>query len=276
MSKSKETAVAVATDQVPSTYDYGEYGRAGFEEMKSSDLSLPFISLLQPMSPQVDAEQGIHPGMLFNTVTGQAISGKEGITFIACHKEVNFIEFVKRENGGGFIAAHPEGSPVIADAIKLNKGKRAAKYTLANDHELIETHSVYGLILNAEGSEVEGFAVITFTSTKIKPCRNWMTALYTIKGRPPIFAARSVIKTEKQQNDKGTFFNYKIEPLRGDWVKSLLNPVTEKHLLQEALTFREAITSGAAKASYEQTQDDYAATSTASKTVDDSDEDAPF
>lgn len=266
---SSATAVAKKDAALPaSVYDYGQDAGAGFEGTSGADLSIPFLSILQSNSPQVEEDnpKGSKPGLLYNTVTRELTSGEDGIVFLPVHKELAYVEWVPRDQGGGFVGLHDPNSEEVRRAIAANGGQRIGKLSMDNGHELIETHYVYGLILDADGKESSGFAVLSFTSTKIKPCRDWLTAMYTLKGRPPIFANRARIKTVKQKNEKGTFFNYQIEPLRETWLKSLIHPVEEAALLTEAREFRDMVISGMARAAFE----------TQSATGDGSSEDAPF
>lgn len=255
-SDAKTTSTEVTkttTASVPAAVnDYGADAGTGFEGMSGSDLSIPFLSVLQSNSPQVEDEnpKGSKPGMLINTVTGELIEGDKGVPFLPVHKETSHVEWVPRDAGGGFVGLHDSNGETVKAAIAANGGNRIGKLRVGTN-ELIETHYVYGLILNEAGTETEGFGVISFTSTKIKPYKDWTTAMYTMKGRPPIFANRAVIKTVKQKNEKGSFHNFKIEPLRETWIKSLINPVAEAALLAEAKAFRDMVTSGMARAAFE-------------------------
>ncbi len=239
-------------------YDYGDESGAGFEGTKGSDLSIPFLAILQSNSPQVETEdpKGSKSGMIYNTVTRELIKGDDGIPFMPVHKDHVFVEWVPRNKGGGFVGLHDPSSQEVKDAIARNDGQRIGKLLMASGNELIETHYVYGLLLTSDGADTTGFAVVSYTSTKIKPCRDWFTAMYTMKGRPPLFANRAKLTTVKQQNDKGTFYNFRIDPLLGggNWAEALINPATEGALLTEAREFREMVTSGMARAAFE-TQD---------------------
>jgi hypothetical protein len=230
-----------------SSFDYGEDAGGGFEKTTSADLSIPFFSVLQSNSPEVeDDSRGLKPGQIFNTVTGEVVDGTPGLPFLACHQEIKFVEWVPREKGGGYVAAYDPEDPVVKAAIAKNGGKRAGKLPLPSGNELIETHYVYGLQLSADGETSEGFGVFSFTSTKIKPKRDWFTSMYMVKGKPPIFAFRTILPTVKQKNEKGTFYNLSPAGLFGNWVKSLLPPTHP--LFAEAKAFREMVVSGVAKA----------------------------
>ncbi len=249
------TEVAVQKSGEVTAYDYGSDSGAGFEGTKSSDLSVPFLGILQSNSPQVEDNNpdGAASGMLFNTVTRELLDGDVGVVFLPCHKDTAFVEWVPRDLGGGFVGMHdPDGDVVKAakEAHEANPDAKFGKYKVGKN-DLIETYYVYGLILDDTGEETQGFAVISFASTKIKAYRDWTTAMYTLKGKPPIFANRARIRTVKQKNDFGTFFNFCIDPLRETWSKSLIDPITSKGLLTEASEFREMVTSGMARAAFE-------------------------
>lgn len=259
------------TTAVSTGYDYGEEAGVGFENTDKSDLSIPFLAVLQSNSPQVvdeDPEEA-SPGMLFNTVTRELVDGSEGIVFLPVHKEIAFAEWIPREKGGGFVGLHQPKDEIVLKTIEDNGGVRTGKLELENGNELVETHYVYGLMLDEEGADTTGFGVISCTSTKIKPCRDWNTAMFTLKGRPPMFANRARVRTVKQKNEKGTFYNFRFEPLKDTWLGSLINPKTEGHLLEAARDFREMVTSGEARAAHETER-------AASGTGGGDDEEAPF
>lgn len=253
----KGTQVVKKDAALPSVPDYGQDAGTGFEGTKGSDLSIPFLAILQSNSPQVEegTVEGAKPGMLFNTVTGELIDGAEGFVFLPVHKEHAYVEWVPRTKGGGFVALHDPDDQLIRDA-KAASDQTFGRIPLDNGNELTETHYVYGLILDADGGSTVSFGVISFTSTKIKPYRDWFTSMYTLKGRPPLFANRARIKTTKQKNEKGTYFNFHIEPLRKanerlSWIASLIDPKTEAHLLDEAKDFRDMVMNGVARAAFE-------------------------
>lgn len=247
----KTKTVAKTKSAPPAAHDYGEDAGAGFEDTKGSDLSVPFLSILQSNSPQVEDKDppGAESGMLFNTVTREIFSGNAGLAFLPCHKELAYVEWVPRNKGGGFVGLHDPNGDVVERAIADNDGKRVGSLQVG-ENDLVETHYVYGLVLDDDGNTM-GFAVISFTSTKIKPFRDWITAMYTLKGRPPMFANRARVRTIKQKNEHGTFYNFRIDPLNENWRDSLIDPAKDPQLLEEARDFREMVTSGMARAAFE-------------------------
>lgn len=265
----KSTEVAKKSEAPPpEVYDYGDHAGTGFENTKATDLSIPFINLLQSNSPEVQKSKdgSVRIGMMKNTVTGEIFNGEEGFLCVPVHYDEAWVEWVPRTKGGGFVGLHDPNSDEVTEAIKRNggripkKGADGKKIPLAvGDNELVETYYLYVLLLDEAGESANGFAVIAFTSTKIKPYRDALTSMFTIKGKPPIFANRLKITTDIQENESGTFGNYVIEPMNGgSWMNSLIPP--GHALLEDASSFREMVLSGLARANFDQQQDDGAAT----------------
>lgn len=282
----KQELVEKKETQVASVgFDYGNDSGEGFEGTTASDLSIPFINILQSNSPEITDETipGASMGDLVNTVTKELTKGKDGFVFIPVHKEEAWVEWIPRDSGGGLAGTHSPTSDLIQSIIAKNggskippKGSDGKRVGFKNgNNELVETFYVYGLVLSEDGNSVESFAVLSFSSTKIKPYRDWMTSMYMLKGKPPLFANRARIKTEKQKNSSGTFANFSISPFASTWAESLINPRQQRHLLDEAKSFREMVMSGVAKADVGN-QDGQVSTSrdSSNESVDASD--APF
>lgn len=270
MTKASGTAVAAAaTTAVGAVHDYGADAGVGFENTSAKDLAIPFIGILQSNSPQVEGGdkpiEGAKPGMMINTVTGDLIPGDKGVPFIPVHYDRAFVEWKPRDAGGGFVASHDPDSELVK--AEIAKQEKRGKIILANKNELIETEYCYGLTLAEDLETTTGFAVLSMTSTKLTPFRKFKSALYMLRGRPPLLANRAILKTEKQKNEKGTFFNALFKPAKADWMSSLIAPSSP--LLQEAKEFRELVISGIAKAAFE-TQNATGDTGNGNK------EDAPF
>jgi len=253
MPRQKKTTKAVAKRKDDSlAIDYGQHGGAGFEDVGGEDLAIPFITILQSNSPQVndDEPEGSKAGMLYNTVTQDLIDGNEGLLFVPCHQHKAYVEWVPRNDGGGFVALHDYGSKEVSEAIS-DHGSKFGRIPF-NKNEIIETKYFYGLIIDPDSGNVVSFAVISFTSTKLKPFRNALSSMYMVEGRNPLFAFQLRIATTKQKNEHGTFFNFTISPEGGNWSECRLDPAAErdKAILKEAVTFRDMVMSGAAKVDY--------------------------
>lgn len=249
----KETNTALATGG----FDYGEMSREGFEDTKITDLSIPFINILQPMSPEIteDLIPGVKIGDMLNSVTKEIVS--QPIYVVPIEMEHLWVEWVPRNKGGGLVDRHDPNSEIVNEAIRKNgnsrippkgdDGKRIP-FKSPKGNDLIETHYVYCLLLN-EDDKIEGFCVLSFTSTKIKVFKDWKTSMFMIKGAPPIYAIKAKVETKKEKSDGGTYFNYQISAKEGAWSASLIPPVGDGlAILEEARRMRDMIRQGLARA----------------------------
>lgn len=229
---------------------YGNMANAGFENMGRDDLALPFINVLQTNSPQVDPDDGIEgakAGMFYNTVT-QSLHAD--VIFIPLGIEKSFIEWQPRDQGGGgFVQQHDFDSPEVREAIQANGGSMG-KIPFGSN-ELVETRTIYALLLEEDAETVIGPAVINFTSTKITPMKKMISALRMIKGQPPIFANRVSMSTVKKEKDGNKYFTVAFEPAVGTtYVESLIHPEDMKDLLLDAADNFKLFKEGSMKADH--------------------------
>ena len=99
-----------ATDVAPSTLSslLEEEAGAGLENFNTEDMQIPFIRILQALSPQLNKQdslyiKGAEQGDIFNTVSQQVYKADEGVIVVPCFFEKKFLEFALRSSGGGFI-----------------------------------------------------------------------------------------------------------------------------------------------------------------------------
>lgn len=274
MAKKSTAAAPASTKEVakvepvqaglPSVVDYGEDAGLGYENQSSEDYSLPFISLLQANSPQVEAEDStLKGGMLFNTVTEEVYSGKTGLEFVPAVTEHAFVEWVPRDNGGGFVAKHDENSPIVAKAKETSK--EYGKLVTPTGNDLVETFYMYGVIVDEDGMPGQ-MALIGFTSKKIKVYKNFNTKLnmfvhkkWGIPNKPPLFAHRVRLSSFKDKNKKGEFYNFVLEHAESDLkedgklipaiYRSMMTPDDPRY--QAAKQCKIMVEGGLAKAAYE-------------------------
>ncbi|QYW02138.1 hypothetical protein CPT_Sonora_035 [Stenotrophomonas phage Sonora] len=235
---------------------FEEFAGSGFENQSSDDYAIPFLNILQGLSPILETRDDLKPGMLINTVTGEAFSGKDGIAFVPATTQHQFVEFKPRDAGGGFVAAHAIDDPMVKAAV--NDASEFGKYSTPDGNELIETFYVYGTAVMADGSTID--CVIAFSSTKIKKYKAWMTKAKTIQiplpdGRripAPLFAHRYRLKATSEKNNKGSFYNWDIGFDGESAVEARLLP--SNPLFQAALGIKGLLDTGKARAAYESTQ----------------------
>lgn len=258
--------------QAIEVFDYGDDAGQGFENQDMSDRKLPIIELLQSNSPEVAESKGkIWAGMFRNTVTGEVY---EEVLLVPAVTDTCWTEWVPRDDGGGFRGRHPKGAKIIADAIARNGGKAIGKLPVPQPpirdkngqekpqpaHELVESREIYAILYDKAG-EVQGFAMIPFTSTKITVYKAWNSSIAnfapTIKGKKlnpgqiPLFAHRVKMTAVSDTRNGQTFQIPVLSPAEGG--DTLLNstlPKTDARYIA-AKKLHDDVLAGLAKASYE-------------------------
>lgn len=225
-----DVAVQEAAGAVGAALDYGDDFGGGFKGQTSDDQMIPFIEVLQGLSPKcLEEDSDARPGMLRDTATDEIYSGKTGILFVpACTQHV-VCEWRPRDAGGGLVGRHePHGQAHrAAEALSRNAN---GKVVNAEGNEMQETFYVYGIVCDDEATPI-GAAVIGCASTKIKPYRGWMTRLNKFmvqtpnggKAKPPLFAHLTRVTTIGEKRAKGDSYNLVFSAAtENDLMKSLL------------------------------------------------------
>ena len=73
----------------------------GIRDLTQEDLALPFLKILSGLDPLLDELDTARRGDLYNTVSGQVYSGKDGIRVIPCAYQRRFIQWAPRGSGSG-------------------------------------------------------------------------------------------------------------------------------------------------------------------------------
>jgi hypothetical protein len=257
--------IPATTGSTALTTSYEADAGAGFEEMNQEHFSIPFLNILQKMSPSCDEDSptyvpGAKAGKLVNSVTQTLYEGKDGVKFIPVHSTHNFVEWRPREQGGGVMAIHEPESAVVRHA-RQQAGGNWAKLKVG-DHDLVETFAVYGLLLNDDESFES--VVVNFASSNIRAYKRWMTTARSIQIRtedgrrinPPLFSHVYRVRTQFQENNKGSWYSYNVTLATPTAAECRLHP--ESELYMAAKSFRSLVTSGVASASYDEPKADEA------------------
>ena len=220
------------------------YAGQGVEDLSTDDLAIPFLNILQDNSPQIKKREGKYvegaeAGMLFNTVSNEIFDGETGVEVIPCAYQRSLIEWVPREQEGGFVATHDPESGILQQATKNERGQDV----LSNGNYLANTANHYVLLLSPNHGLTQ--AVLSMTSTQLKKSRRWNThmvskTLQTETGvRPyPSFAFAYRLRTVAESNAKGSWFGFDISEQR---------PVSTDEF-ELGAAFYQAVMSGTVKA----------------------------
>ena len=187
----------------------------GLEDTTVEDFAIPFIRILQPMSPQLNKANGAYvegagAGDLYNTVTNSAYAGDKGIVVVPCAYTKKYIEWVPREKGGGLVNASHD----VSILSECKKDPETRRFFTKEGNEIVETAQFYVLVLDPEPQQ----AVIAFTSTQLSVARKWLTMMrmarvHTSSGKQveaPMFAYTYNLTTTTMSNDKGTWNSFSV------------------------------------------------------------------
>jgi len=200
-----ENDLAFAQAAVPDYIKQG--GSRGSEEVKSSDMVLPRLELVQGLSPIRDDSSGsfnpdAREGHLFNSVT-QELYG-DMIYFVPIYFRLEFLVWKDQDQGGGFFGSFPT----------LEQAEERKMVEVGNGEnpefiEIVDTPVHYGLRVTPEG--VTEQIVISMAKTKSKVSRKW-NAMIQIAGGDR-FSRVYKISSFTDENKKGQKFkNFVVTP----------------------------------------------------------------
>jgi len=208
----------------------GDVGQ-GLENADKDSFAIPFLSIIQKMSPCVDEDdakydENARPGMLTNTVSGELFDGKKGVWFLPCGFQRRFLKWGPRgsDNGGFKGEVLPEkAAQLLGDGDVVNESGRLffpKDDGTVDDKKcdfLADTRNHFGLLIHPETGDTAQ-VLLSLTSTQIKKSKTLMTLLNNVKvdsanGKvtPPTWANRVLLTTVSESNEKGSWSGLKIE-----------------------------------------------------------------
>ena len=149
----------------------------GFEEVTSNDIQIPFLRIIQQMSPQINKKEagfieGAAGGDVFNTVTNKHWDGDKGVVVIPVYFQMKLLEFVPRDQGGGFSG---ELSATSEEVRTAERDQATGMELLTNGNELVRTAQHYIKIVHEDGT-LEN-AIVDMKKTQLKKSRLWMSMM---------------------------------------------------------------------------------------------------
>lgn len=236
----------------------------GFELADADCYAIPFLKLLQAMSPECNeaegtAVPGARSGMFYLTSTGELFDGDKGVYILQVEFERRFLHWrPKSDSGGGFL-----GAVSVADIMGMqtreaqgDEKPRGARFsddgTYYND-----TREHYVLVAAPPAAPGEqpsswSMAMISLSSTQIKKSKKLMQALSALRiegagGKffnPPTWSRWIHVQREPEKNNDGSWWGWKFTVKFPEAI-----PLRSRAALNDAKGFREAILSGKAKPS---------------------------
>lgn len=164
----------------------------GFENVEQKDTAISILRILQANSPVLQEDESLRAGMIFDSATG--LGHKELIVtpigFVGC-----YIEYIPRDQGGGFAGRHSRHSGIDKTATQ-----DGYKLFLPNGNELVET-AEHAVIVWGDSPYL---ALFPLSSTQLKASKEWNTDV----GRRcrVMYGTKYTLSTTGQKNKKGSWY----------------------------------------------------------------------
>lgn len=243
--------------QVGQVLDFSSDAGAGMEGADKASFAIPFITVLQGLSPQCEpvkdgGVEGAKPGLFINTITNELY---EEVLVVPCAYNRRFLRWAPRSSGGGFKGEYNpvdvetgnlQGLTIVngsylmdvpAGATNTHDAQGAPLY----DH-LADTRNHFVLVKTKAGNWVQ--ALVSLTSSQIKKSKRWMSRIQGVEMRdangkafvPPSFSHIYKLTSVKEENAKGKWYGVEID---------IVEPVSDPELYANAKKFNQAVNAGA-------------------------------
>lgn len=211
----------------------------GLEEVGIRDQEIPFIKIAQSLHPQVQKVEpnyipGLEVGMIFNQSTEEFWDGDDGIFAVPVGFQKQWIEWPATRKKGGFplhVYSADEGERLSDQCTRNEKNK----LVMPGGESILEETAVHFVFFRPVSGGTWNHAVIPMSSTQLKKSRKWITKLLNVKLErkgggtftPASYATAWKLTSQPEQNDKGNWFGWVIEPAGLVTDKSLYETVRE-------------------------------------------------
>lgn len=269
MTKANTEVATANSTAVGSVLDFASDAGMGLENVDSKSLAIPFLSVLQPLSPQCQdvkdgGVEGAKAGRFINTITNELF---EAVEVIPCAFKREFLRWAP--NRGGFRGSYPaidvdlnkvpgmsqHNGRILMDVIDgqpVFDGEGRPKFDFLND-----TRNHFVLAKSANGSWFP--ALISLSSTQIKKSKRWLSLISGIEMHkadgssftPPSFSHVYKLSSVKEENDKGKWHGVQVE---------IVGPVASAEVYAKAKQFSQDVTAGAVEVSPPPSEADVEAT----------------
>lgn len=224
----KKEANEVATND---EFDYGEYAGAGMEGAPKEAYAIPFLSILQKGSPQVDEASGAYiegakAGMFYENVRQRLYDGKKGVIIMPCAYQWTFLRWGPRSGDGGGFKGQVSGDDVARmkakrQVIEVDRQLYVAptdgsQFNPNRADRLQEAHQRYCLLLDDDGTAVP--VLLSIVSTQIRKSRTLAARIEAMrvdgpngKQKPPTWAHKVRLTSVPETNDKGSWYGFKFD-----------------------------------------------------------------
>lgn len=201
MTDSKALALFGDKEQMPAHLRTGT--GLGNQNVTAEDRAMPYINVLQALSPQIDELEGAKAGQFHNSITNEL---SNELFVMNLNFSRNFAVFKKRNLGGGFEGGYDTRQAAEAHIRDNLNGA-------FNDFDVVETHTHVCLLLDItdDGAVPVQPVILNMSGTKVRVSKSWNSEIDVRHGGADRFASVWRLFTRKQSNTKGSWYNMGVE-----------------------------------------------------------------
>jgi hypothetical protein len=225
--KTEQTALATTQDPAVPAFlgdKVAQDAGKGVSTLAEDNL-VPLIYILQAQSPQCnkrspDYVEDAESGSIWLRNSGlPAINGEDGMLFQPCFFQKDWVEWIPRGQGGGYVGRHQEkpSEAVEKNIDPQNPDKMA--WVLPNGNTVVETRYHIGYVFLEGGRKMP--YVIPMSSSAHTASRGWMFLMNSRMvgdAKAPSWAGLYRLKTKEKTNKSGTWFTWDITD--AGWVQT--------------------------------------------------------
>ena len=229
---------------------FAEDAGIGVDELGSEALAIPFLKVLQKMSPELDDIEGARAGDLYNTVTKEVIKGSDGVRVVNCAYTLQHIEWEPRGTGSGA----PHAIYSAGDTLpKTERGDDNKDYVVDGSGRYLErTAQHYVLIIDEDG--ITSQALLPMKATQLKKSKQWNSAMKSMKMKdgsgnlftPARFSHVWHLESVSEENKNGSWHGWQI---------SKDSQIEDPGIYAEAKHFAQSLMAGQVKVQHVQEPD---------------------
>ena len=229
---------------------FAEDAGVGVDGLGSEDLAIPFLKILQKMSPELDDIAKARAGDLFNTVTKEVIKGSDGIRVVNCAYTLQYIELEPRGSGTGA----PHAIYSAGDRLpRTERGDDNKDYIVDGSGRYLErTAQHYIIVIDKDGFTSQ--ALLPMKATQFKKSKQWNSAIKSLKMTdkngvlftPARWSHTWHLESVSEENKNGSWHGWQI---------SKDSQIKDPNLYAEAKHFAQSIMAGQVKVRHMQEGD---------------------
>jgi hypothetical protein len=222
-------------------------GNTGLDQVSAKDLIIPRLTILQKLSPQLEARKpefipDAQAGDFCDVALGDVF--RDSLKILPCYFATVYLEWAPKR--AGLVHNHGLDATILKKCKRDEKGRHYTSKELGAEHDgnnIVETATWFVINLTAGGRK----SFLPLSSTQLKSSRKMLTLITNqriTRGdgsefQPPIFYRAFNASLSHESNAEGDWFGWKFEP-----AETVFELDPSKNLLATAKEFLEQARSG--------------------------------